>query len=57
MIVPEVNLLVYAVFVGYPQHDRARVWLTEILNGAELVGLAAPAIFGFVGLATSCPRP
>ncbi len=53
MIVPDVNLLVYAVFDGYPQHERARAWLTEVLNGAEQVGLTAPAIFGFVRLGTS----
>ena len=53
MIVPDVNLLVYAVFDGYPLHDRARDWLTDVLNGTEQVGLTAPAIFGFVRLGTS----
>ena len=53
MIIPDVNLLVYAVFDGYPQHERAVQWLTGALNGAETVGLTAPAIFGFVRLATS----
>ena len=53
MIIPDVNLLVYAVFDGYPQHEPAVQWLTGALNGAETVGLTAPAIFGFVRLATS----
>ena len=53
MIIPDVNLLVYAVFDGYPQHERAVQWLTGALNGPETVGLTAPAIFGFVRLATS----
>ena len=53
MIIPDVNLLVYAVFDGYPQHERAVQWLTGALNCAETVGLTAPAIFGFVRLATS----
>lgn len=53
MIIPDVNLLVYAVFDGYPQHERARLWLNAALSGTEQVGLSAPALFGFVRLATS----
>ena len=53
MIVPDVNLLLYAVFDGYPQHERAARWLTEVLNGPEEVGLTSPAVFGFVRLGTS----
>ncbi|PRY59430.1 hypothetical protein BCF74_10917 [Knoellia remsis] len=53
MIIPDVNLLVYAVFDGYPQHERAAAWLVEALNGAEEFALTAPAIFGFIRLATS----
>ena len=53
MIIPDVNLLVYAVFDGYPQHDRAAEWLGDALNGLETVGLTAPAVFGFVRLGTS----
>lgn len=53
MIVPDVNLLVYSVFDGYPQHEPARAWLEQALNGSEPFGLSAPALFGFVRLATS----
>ena len=53
MIVPDVNLLVYAVFDGYPLHERASAWLNEALSGPELVGFSAPAVFGFVRLGTS----
>lgn len=53
MIVPDVNLLVYAVFDGYPLHEPAAAWLNETLSGAEQVGMTAPAIFGFVRLGTS----
>ncbi len=53
MIVPDVNLLVYAVFNGYPLHARAAQWLNEAMNGVEQVGLTAPAVFGFVRLGTS----
>lgn len=53
MIIPDVNLLVYAVFDGYSFHDRAVTWLNEALSGTEEVGLTTPAIFGFVRLGTS----
>lgn len=53
MIVPDVNLLVYAVFDGYPLHARARSWLERSLSGSEPVALTAPAVFGFVRLGTS----
>lgn len=53
MIIPDVNLLVYAVFDGYALHERAATWLVDSLNGREQVGLTAPAVFGFVRLGTS----
>lgn len=53
MIVPDVNLLVYAVFDGYTLHKPAADWLNESLSGSEEFGLTAPAVFGFVRLATS----
>ncbi|MDO5628092.1 MAG: PIN domain-containing protein [Mobilicoccus sp.] len=53
MIVPDVNLLLYAVIDGYPHHDAAHEWLRGAIQGPEPVGLSAPAIFGFVRLATS----
>ncbi len=53
MIVPDVNLLVYAVFDGYPLHERAVAWLNQALSGSEQFALTAPAVFGFVRLGTS----
>lgn len=47
MIVPDVNLLLYATINGFPDHSRARDWWEDALN-SELVGLTSPAIFGFV---------
>jgi toxin-antitoxin system PIN domain toxin len=55
MIVPDVNLLLYAVMTGFPQHARARRWWEDLLNGDGEVGLAAPALFGFIRVATN-PR-
>ncbi|WP_175399998.1 TA system VapC family ribonuclease toxin [Tsukamurella pseudospumae] len=49
------NLLVYAVIDGYPQHERTRRWWDAALNGDEPVGLCDVAIFGFVRIVTN-PR-
>lgn len=53
MIIPDVNLLVYAVFDGYPLHERAAAWLNDSLSGVEEFGLTSPAVFGFVRLSTN----
>jgi uncharacterized protein len=55
MIVPDVNLLLYANIRGFSEHARARKWWEEALNGQVEVGLAAPALFGFIRLSTN-PR-
>lgn len=53
MIVPDVNLLLYAVVSGFPQHRRARAWWEATLNGPSRVGLAQPALFGFLRIVTN----
>jgi len=55
VIVPDVNLLLYAHITGFPEHPRARRWWEGLMNGRTEIGLAAPTLFGFVRLATS-PR-
>ncbi len=53
MIIPDVNVLLYAVVSGFVQHDRARAWWQDSLNGSVRIGLAQPALFGFLRIATS----
>lgn len=53
MIVPDVNLLLYAHIRGFGLHARARRWWEDLLNGDKEVGIPAPAVFGFVRLATN----
>ncbi len=55
MIVPDVNLLLYATISGFPEHARARRWWEELLSGAADVALTGPAIFGFIRIGTN-PR-
>jgi hypothetical protein len=53
MIVPDVNLLIYAYASGSLYHAKARPWWEGLLNGAEPVGLAWVVIYGFIRLMTS----
>ncbi len=53
MIVPDVNLLLYATFDSFPQHATARRWLTDALNGRQRVALTPVAVFGFLGIGTN----
>ena len=55
MIVPDVNLLLCAQVTAFPEHARARRWWEGLMNGGREVGLAGPALFGFVRLASN-PR-
>jgi len=53
VIVPDINLLLYAHVTGFTEHRKARRWWEDLLNGEKEVGLAGAAVFGFVRLATS----
>ena len=53
MIVPDVNLLVYAVNLNAPQHERARSWLESALSGSEPVGLPWLVLVAFLRLTTN----
>ena len=53
MIVPDLNLLVYAYNADAPQHDAARRWWEACLSGATSVGLAWAVMMGYVRVMTS----
>ena len=55
MIIPDLNLLVYAYDSSSPTHPKAAAWWRETLSGEEPVGLPRVVIFGFVRVATN-PR-
>ena len=55
MIIPDVNLMLYAVIDAFPLHERAKSWWEETVNSSELIGLTDPAIFGFLRISTN-PR-
>ncbi len=52
MIVPDINLLVYAYNDGTPRHDAARQWWEGLVNGTERVGVPWVVSIGFVRLMT-----
>ena len=53
MIVPDVNVLVYAMDENSPFHAGARRWWEETLSSSGPVGLCYPAVLGFVRLVTN----
>jgi uncharacterized protein len=55
VILADANLLIYAKVESFPQHDAARAWLEERLNGHARVGLPWPSLLAFVRLVTN-PR-
>jgi toxin-antitoxin system PIN domain toxin len=55
VIIPDVNLLLYATIDAFPHHARAKQWWEQAVNSGEQIGLADPAIFGFLRVSTN-PR-
>lgn len=56
----DANLLLYAVHRGADQHDAAREWLTEQLNGSRRVGIPWSSLGAFLRISThprAFPRP
>src|SRR5689334_17409037 len=60
MIIPDVNLLVYAYDQQSPYHERAAKWWEGLLSGEEPVGLLHIVVFGFLRIVTNpriCANP
>jgi toxin-antitoxin system PIN domain toxin len=60
MILPDLNVLLYAADASSVRHEVARNWLEQAVNGIEEVGLPWVVHLGFLRLATSAkvfPRP
>ncbi len=52
MIVPDVNLLIYAYNEDVHFHEPARRWWEQLANGAERIGLPWVVAAGFVRIVT-----
>jgi toxin-antitoxin system PIN domain toxin len=55
VIIPDVNLLLYASIRTFEVHDAAHDWFTAVLNGDAQLLLPAVTVFGFVRIASN-PR-
>ena len=55
MIIPDINLLVYAHNQDDAGYEVARCWLIDLLEGEESIGIPLAVSVGFVRLATN-PR-
>ena len=55
MIIPDINLLVYAHNQDDERYDAARSWWGNLLEGEESIGIPLAVSVGFVRLATN-PR-
>lgn len=53
MILPDVNLLIFAYNPGALQHEAARNWWQNCLDHSEPVGLPWVAVLGFIRIITN----
>ncbi|MGE0494558.1 MAG: type II toxin-antitoxin system VapC family toxin [Vulcanimicrobiota bacterium] len=52
MLLPDVNVLVYAFRPDTPNHQAYRCWLHELVNGQEAFGLSELVLSGFLRVVT-----
>lgn len=52
MIIPDINLLIYAYNCDAAKHARARQWLEDLLSSDEPVGIPWVVVGGFLRLMT-----
>jgi len=60
VILVDANLLLYAKFSSFPEHERAHTWFDGKLNGVERVALPWDSLLAFLRLSTNSrmfPRP
>lgn len=55
MIIPDVNLLIYATDTQSPRHTASLAWIERILSQPETVGFAWSALIAYVRISTN-PR-
>jgi toxin-antitoxin system PIN domain toxin len=55
LILLDANLLLYAYDSDGPQHERARAWLEQTLNGSGPVGISWLTLWAFLRIGTN-PR-
>lgn len=52
MVVPDINLLVFAYNETAPAHPAARAWWERLMTGREPIGVPWAVVLGFIRLVT-----
>jgi toxin-antitoxin system PIN domain toxin len=52
MVLPDVNVLVYAYREDAPRHAAYRQWIEDVLNGDEAYGISELVLSGFLRVVT-----
>lgn len=52
MILPDVNLVVFAYNEAAPRHHVARAWWEKLMTGREALGIPWAVVIGFIRLVT-----
>lgn len=53
MILPDLNLLLYAYNSQAPQHKKAMAWWENVINSKQAILLPYEILFGFIRIATN----
>ena len=53
MLIPDINLLLYAHHAGFTEHTAARKWWESLLNSGQRVAMPWMVVFGFLRISTS----
>ncbi|MGO9255233.1 MAG: type II toxin-antitoxin system VapC family toxin [Bryobacteraceae bacterium] len=53
MLIPDINILMYAYNVDSPHHGAARTWWETSLSQARPIGMPWAVLLGFIRIATS----
>lgn len=53
MILPDINILIYAINKDTVYHASARKWLQNVFSSTEIVGIAWIVILGFLRIITN----
>lgn len=53
MILPDANLILYSYIKDFPQHQKSKKWLENVLSEGEIIGLSWQVITAFIRIGTN----